>query len=75
MRRNVLEHSLQALLRLGVARKASRDLLMALPGLRRGTLLALAGVFAGVAGVGVGLIFFTERGFSGRSSFSLSDVS
>lgn len=49
---------------------------MALPGVRRGALLALAGTFAGVAGAaGVGRIFFAERGFSRRASFSLSEDS
>lgn len=66
----------QALPRLGVARKASRDLLIALPrfGVRRGNLLELAGVFEGVAGVA--FIFFADRySSSAGSSFSLSEVS
>lgn len=65
----------QVLVRFGVARKASLDLLKALPGVRRAALFALAGVFAGVDGAGIVLIFFAERGFSRRSSFSLSEDS
>jgi hypothetical protein len=64
------------MLRFGVAKKASRDLLMALPrfGVRRGSLVESAGVFEGVAGVG--FTFFAERcSFLAGSSFSLSDVS
>ncbi len=65
-----------ALLRFGVARKASRDIEIALPraGVRRATLLALAGVLGGTEGVG--LIFFAERiPSSAGPLFSLSDVS
>jgi hypothetical protein len=60
--------------RLGVARKLSRDLLIALPwfGVRRGSLLALAGVLEGVAGVG--FIFLADRNSAGWL-FSLSDTS
>lgn len=48
---------------------------MALPGVRRDALLALAGTFTGVDGAGVDLTFLALRGFSMRSSFSLSEVS
>jgi hypothetical protein len=54
----------QALPRLGVAKKASRDLLIPLlrPGVQRGSLLEAVGVFEGVADVaGVGFIFFADR--------------
>lgn len=65
-----------ALLRLGVARKASLDLLIApaRPGVWRAGLLALAGAFG--AGAGVRFIFLLERVSSSLGpSFSLSDVS
>jgi hypothetical protein len=69
----------QALPRLGVAKKASRDLLMALPrpGVWRGSLLEAVGVFDGVAGVaGVGFIFLADRYSSSAGPwFSLSEVS
>jgi hypothetical protein len=67
----------QALFRLGVARKASLDLLMAPerpPEVWRGSLLVLVGVFGG--GAGVRFIFLLERASSWLGpSFSLSDVS
>jgi hypothetical protein len=51
----------QGLPRFGVAKKASRDMLIPLlrPGVRRGSLLEAVGVFEGVAGVG--FIFFADR--------------
>lgn len=60
--------------RLGVARNASRDLLIALPGVRRGSLLESAGVLDGVAGAW--RIFFADRRSSSAGSlFSLSEDS
>jgi hypothetical protein len=58
-----------------VARKLSLDLLIALPrfGVRPGSLLALAGVFEGVAGIG--FIFLADRYSSAGWLFSLSDAS